>query len=26
MDVGVRKGRPPIYRPIADKAAAEFGY
>jgi hypothetical protein len=26
MDVGYRKGRPPIYRPIADKTAAEFGY
>lgn len=26
MDVGYRKGRPPIYRPTADKTAAEFGY
>jgi hypothetical protein len=25
-DVGYRPGRPPVYRPIADKIAAGFGY
>jgi len=26
MDVGYREGRRPVYRPIADRTAAEFGY
>jgi hypothetical protein len=26
MDVGYRPGRRPVYRPLADKTAAEFGY